>query len=574
MRESSYVNKPDGLYYGASDDGSSPGTLVCGPIHVEALVRDGDSQSWGKLLVWEDADGNRHEWVMKMSALLQDGREPLARLADGGLKIHSAKLLLQFLRDATSTVRVRRVQRTGWHEEGGSHCFVFADATVGQTATRVIFSEPAAEVGYSVAGTLAEWQQEVASRCPGNSRLVMAVSSAFAAMLLQPLGLENGGVHFVGPSSSGKTTALRVAASVFGGERYVQRWRATDNGLEGVAAFHNDTLLVLDELAQADPRRVGDVAYMLANGQGKVRADRTGEARPRKAWRLLFLSSGETTLAQHMNAGGARVRAGQEVRFVDVPADAGCGMGMFEDLHGAPTAADFARAITAAAGRYYGSPAREFAARCIEHAPELRDLLEPQVAQVAESLLRQTGVPPEEVGGQVTRVATRFALIAVAGEFATSLELTGWEVGVAESAARACMMDWLDARGSAQNSEPEAMVQAVRAFLTRHGESRFTDMEVRALEEEEGRRPRATFNRAGWRTSRGGTTEYLVDPDVFRFEVCQGFDPNQVCRALVEKGCLRHGEEAGKVRYTLHRTTPDATTSRRYYVVTESIWAE
>ncbi|WP_457589305.1 DUF927 domain-containing protein, partial [Legionella pneumophila] len=47
-------------------------------------------------------------------------------------------------------------------------------------------------------------------------------------------------------------------------------WRSTTNGLEGLAALHNDGLLILDELSQMDPREAGEAAYLLANGQGKT----------------------------------------------------------------------------------------------------------------------------------------------------------------------------------------------------------------------------------------------------------------------------------------------------------------
>lgn len=70
------------------------------------------------------------------------------------------------------------------------------------------------------------------------------VAVAFDAGNLTPVAKARG------DSSSGKTTALKVAASVFGGASYLQRWRTTDNALEAIAAQHCDGLLILDELAQ------------------------------------------------------------------------------------------------------------------------------------------------------------------------------------------------------------------------------------------------------------------------------------------------------------------------------------
>jgi len=38
--------------------------------------------------------------------------------------------------------------------------------------------------------------------------------------------------------------------------------------------MRNDCLVVLDELAQVDPRVAGKTAYMLVNGEGKMRMGR------------------------------------------------------------------------------------------------------------------------------------------------------------------------------------------------------------------------------------------------------------------------------------------------------------
>jgi hypothetical protein len=63
---------------------------------------------------------------------------------------------------------------------------------------------------------------------------------------------------------------------------------------------------------------------------------------------------------------GKRSKAGQEVRLVDIPADAGAGFGAFEslygpkDLHVAASAGVFAEEMRKATEQYYGAPIRRF----------------------------------------------------------------------------------------------------------------------------------------------------------------------------------------------------------------------
>ena len=95
--------------------------------------------------------------------------------------------------------------------------------------------------------------------------------------------------------------------------------------------------------SQVDPKEAGEIAYMLANGSGKARANKNGAARTRQEWRLLFLSAGEVGLAQHIRESGKKSKAGQTVRLVDVSADAGQGYGLFDTLHGSASGAAFSK---------------------------------------------------------------------------------------------------------------------------------------------------------------------------------------------------------------------------------------
>jgi putative DNA primase/helicase len=71
---------------------------------------------------------------------------------------------------------------------------------------------------------------------------------------------------------------------------------ATANGLEAVAATHSDALLCLDEIAQLSGKEAGEVAYMLANGQGKSRSSRDATLRKPAQWRLPCSSVRSTRL--------------------------------------------------------------------------------------------------------------------------------------------------------------------------------------------------------------------------------------------------------------------------------------
>src|SRR3546814_3073270 len=87
----------------------------------------------------------------------------------------------------------------------------------------VIFQGATADgVALAIAGTMNEWRAQVSAPCIGNSRLVLALSAAFAGPCLGLLDTEGGGFHLRGSSSSGKSTALAVAASVFGPPAYMR----------------------------------------------------------------------------------------------------------------------------------------------------------------------------------------------------------------------------------------------------------------------------------------------------------------------------------------------------------------
>lgn len=552
----SFSLRDSGVFFMEMDkDGNPEWHWVCSPLRILARTRNADGNEWGILLEVLDPEGRAHRWAMPSRLMSGNGDGYRSELLALGLRIAPGSKSKQHLDFYLSTAKVegfaRCVERIGWQ----GNAFVLPDLVYGEQGGELIVPQGIpSENPFRQKGSLEEWRERVGRVCVGNSRLVLAVSTALAAPLLDPLGMESGGLHLVGGSSLGKTTALHVAGSVCGGGPggFIKQWRATDNGLEGIAVAHCDALLCLDEMSQAGSKAVSEIAYMLANGQGKGRAGKEGQARKVQTWRVLFLSTGEITLADKLAEDGrGRAKAGQTVRVLDIPADAGAGLGLFEDLHDTEGPGQLARLLKEASANYYGTAFRTF----LQLLAADRDNL----AQRARETMRtfEAANCPEGADGQVRRVCGRFALVAAAGELGAALGVLPWPTGEATRAAATCFRAWIEQRGGTGAAEVTAGLEQVRHFFQAHGASRF---EVLGSEE-----TRPVSNRAGYLRRRNGEVEFLVFPEVFKHEVCAGFDVGMICKELKRAGLLL--SEGG--RHTRNVRTPDG--QRKLYVLTSSV---
>ncbi|SEF56412.1 DUF927 domain-containing protein [Nitrosomonas ureae] len=528
----------DGLYFmEPTKDGRLRRRKISGRLEVLALARDVDSREWGTLVRFSDPDNKVKRLVIPARSFNGDGLEASSRLLSEGLTIapKARQLVIEYLQTQNPEKRARTTNRTGWHGVNNDLVFVFPDGSIGQSDDEWLFSDNRPDSNlFRQRGTLAQWREHVAAWCAGNSRLTFAVSIAFAAPLLHLIEMESGGFHYRGESSSGKTSALYVAGSVCGSPEYLQRWRSTDNGLESTALSHCDAILTLDELKMIEARIAGESAYMLANGQAKVRANQNGGSRNTAKWRLLFLSSGELSLSQHVAEANKKTPAGAELRMADIPADAGKGWGCFENLHGFDDGDKFAKALGLAVNKYYGTAFPAFIEQVLKNRESLRDSLADARLKFEKATLTNAA------SGQAQRVAARFAIAGAAGELATDWGITGWQPGEAMQAAITCFKAWLQAFGGEGNKEDRTMIEQVRHFLELHGEARFTDIDRSVTKDDHAPR---TMNKAGFRDKDAeGNLEYYCYPEVFKAEICKGFDYRAVARLLIERGYMRKGE--------------------------------
>ncbi len=553
-----YVDARGVWFVGTTKDGDllAP-DWVCRTLDVIAMVRDPSQKGWGKLVEFLDPDRRPHREVIPDAMLSGDGNE-LERLLRGwGLQIapKGKPLVQRYLITQQPKARARTTARTGWHESEHGRVFVLPDRAIGKADEVWLFEDGAAAADYRARGTLEEWRQEVAALCLDNSRLTFAVCLAFAAPLLDLVGGESGGVHYSGESGDGKTTALRVAASVCGGPEYMKQWRASDNSMEYLALQHCDALLALDELAQINAKVLGDTIYMLGNAAGKSRSKAQGGLRETAKFRLLFFSTGEVGMAAHVASVNMTTTAGMEGRMAEIPARVSDNPpGIYEALHGEASPKALSQRLAHAVKKYHGTALPAFLAELVRRDPdEVRDTLMKARKMFAERYLTH------EAGNQVLRVADRCALAGAAGELATKWGITGWPAAAAMKHAGTCFEAWLNHRGGEGNQEERAMLMQVRGFLEMHGEGRFSDWRRSVAKDTHANR---VMNRAGWRRmlekesgsvvempepggylGDGVVTEYLVLSQVFKNEVCKGFNPRTVAKLLAGRGYLKTEKE-------------------------------
>ena len=441
--------KNEGLYFIKEKHGKDGLEIeevrIGDPIDVIGETRNSENHGWGLYLQWHDRDKIRHLWAMPKSMLSGDGNELMGELFDRGWNgdPQYKRQLVRYLMMVRSCFRIRCASHVGWHgSQDGSMVYVLPDTILGASTAceKVVLQTNSSRTGYAVLGSL-EKQKELFGLCIGNSRLLLALTASFAGPLLAPAGMSGGGFHLYGGTSTGKSTALHVAGSVWDNCEVLPTWRATDNALEAVFSLHSDNLTILDEIGQAPDNAVANIVYMAANGRGKQRAKSNSMLRSSYQWRTMILSNGEMRCITKIELSGKKSQAGQEVRLVDIPADAGCGKGLFEDLHGYQDGNAFSMALKEMATQNYGHAGRAF----IEHIATKMDEIKKTISPALKKLV--SGFCPDESDGQVKRVAQRFALCAYTGMLLIEAGLLPCSTEQILASIKLCFEAWIRERG-------------------------------------------------------------------------------------------------------------------------------
>ena len=498
--------------------------LLSDTIDIIGTGQDNDG-AYYRIIKFKDKITRQQKTAALPQAEIADGK-CWGRLGFYGLSIESnptkRRKLADYLQKEGSQTAFTITDRAGWHED--SYIMPSGETiTATDKDPAIIYNGDTSQAkAYQPNGELTDWQQNIARYAVGNSRLCLALGASFAAPLLSLLNEESGGFHLMGDSSDGKTTAAKVALSVWGKPSgSLLSWSGTKIGFSNTAAARNDGLLVLDEIGQASPHVIGDTVYSVMNGINKVQGAKQGGNRALSRWKVMMFSTGEKTPDSILKHHKGDWNAGQAARLPSIRAAAQ--YGIYDTLHGFEDGALLSEHIAQSAEKYHGVAGRLF-------IRQLLDDLEQAKQHATERMAAFMATIPE-LSGQARRVAKRFAIAAAALELAAPV--TGLPVGVGMAGVKQCFDEWLEANGAGKH-EDRRIIEQAEDFIAQHAlGTRFMEWSDKSTNKDH----------AGYRKQEGEKLELWVIRRVFADEIAQSFDEAKVCRVLADNGLLKYNHK-------------------------------
>lgn len=417
----------------------------------------------------------------------------------------------------------RTTSQMGW-VPGGEHGFVAGPNQVGGREPVEYVPRSSGELqltrGVTTKGSAEAWADAIAS-VADRPRIMFAVYAALATPLLKPLGADCFAVDLANKTSSGKTTALRIAASAWGNhEHLVASWDSTTVGFERRAAAMSGLPIFADDTKRAKKIRgesiVPGVVYQFASGTGRVRGAIKGLDET-QTWSSILLSTGEQRILDMSKDGGV---AGRVITLWGPP----FGRSDVET-------ANLIRRVSEAISAHHGHAGLAVAKWLAEQRSEWETLRRQHATICDNTRARlEASVTADQADlGVINRLSVSLAVVQLAGEVVHRAMDLPWEF----SDPALGLLDGVASGAGVADREKEALRYVV-SWATQH-RARFCTSETHRSNAEPG---------AGWlgfwEEAVGDTWEFLaVWPDPLRiFLEAHGFESKAIVRQWREHGWL------------------------------------
>lgn len=307
-------------------------TLIAhAPVLITARFTDVDHGNVLLMLAWRE----RGRWVRKAIArgdamqktkvvrLAEDSSFPVTSESAGAL----ARYLGDYEAKNIAFIRGMRVASSfGWQRGGGGFVWGMSHIDMQGRIRQIDIEDESTWTDDGIAfravdegdkqiakalragGSFTNWREAV-RRLSEFPRATVGVFMALCSPVLEIVGAPNFTMDWGFRTSSGKTTLLLVAASVWGQPReLIRSWSATKVWIERTLETLGSIPLFLDDTKRARfDEVITKTIYMVADGRGDGRGN-TKRADAIREWRTVMLSTGEQPATSFDTSGGTRPR--------------------------------------------------------------------------------------------------------------------------------------------------------------------------------------------------------------------------------------------------------------------------
>ena len=275
-------------------------------------------------------------------------------------------------------------------------------------------------------GTLAGWQATVAEPIAGQHFLVFMLMSSLAAPILSLTSrVENFGFEIVGGGGKGKSTALRLAATVYGagnddgGHNFWQSCNQTIRSIELSFTGYSHLPLLLDEtnlfLGSRSTKAIGDfrqLIFALASGRPK---GTFFESTP-PSFRTVFITTTNESGASIFSNGDAATNAAAGDRLISLTIDERRPHNSLDRLPLGEQAGPYVDRLELAAKDNYGTAGPAFLKALVAARASDEAALRVRIKRHVDEFKRKVGADPND--GSASRVAEAFGIVYAAGMLA------------------------------------------------------------------------------------------------------------------------------------------------------------
>lgn len=151
---------------------------------------------------------------------------------------------------------------------------------------------------FKTKGTLKDYSDMVFNEVRNSPMAMMFVYASLGSILLHDFNVEPFIVDMAGKTSTGKTTALKVASSVWGTDDLRSEWNTTRVNVERKASMMNSFPLIYDDTRKAPHYQLADIVYQFSGGRSKGRGN-IHSIDVEKTWQNILISTGETSIVEY-----------------------------------------------------------------------------------------------------------------------------------------------------------------------------------------------------------------------------------------------------------------------------------